>query len=115
MALIVLSGLPSSGKSQIATALQTQLEAACSETDLEVKLVDESLLALSRDACYRGTVSHNPTKQLEALGVTLFWMSKVDSVSEKTTRGRLKAAVERALTKTSIVIFDSLNNIKGYR
>lgn len=45
-----------------------------------------------------------------------FWLIlKEDSASEKNTRGRLKAAVERALTKSTIVIFDSLNNIKGYR
>ena len=45
-----------------------------------------------------------------------FWLIlKEDSVSEKNTRGRLKAAVERSLTKSTIVIFDSLNNIKGYR
>jgi hypothetical protein len=33
-------------------------------------------------------------------------------VQEKATRGALKAAVERAISKKTIVILDSLNNIK---
>ncbi|KAK9865337.1 hypothetical protein WJX84_009177 [Apatococcus fuscideae] len=91
MALIVISGLPSSGKSTVSAVLRSALESASTGSEMQVKTVDESLLSLSRDACYQ------------------------DSASEKNTRGRLKAAVERALTKSSIVIFDSLNNIKGYR
>jgi protein KTI12 len=38
-----------------------------------------------------------------------------DAPTEKTTRATLKAAVERHLSKNSIVIADSLNYIKGYR
>ncbi|KAK9845599.1 hypothetical protein WJX84_006362 [Apatococcus fuscideae] len=91
MALIVMSGLPCSGKSSISAAIKSELESTSASAGLRVQVVDESLLALSRDTCYQ------------------------DSVSEKSTRGRLKAAVERSLTKSSIVIFDSLNNIKGYR
>ena len=38
-----------------------------------------------------------------------------DSVSEKITRGRLKSAAERDINRKTVVILDSLNNIKGYR
>ena len=38
-----------------------------------------------------------------------------DSANEKETRGKIKAAVERAITKDAVVIADSLNYIKGYR
>jgi tRNA uridine 5-carbamoylmethylation protein Kti12 len=38
-----------------------------------------------------------------------------DSTSEKNTRGRLKSAVDRAISRKRVIIVDSLNNIKGYR
>lgn len=39
-----------------------------------------------------------------------------DVPSEKNTRGLLRSATDRALTRrSSVVILDSLNNIKGYR
>lgn len=36
-------------------------------------------------------------------------------VQEKATRGALKSAVERAISKKTIVILDSLNNIKVWQ
>ncbi|KAL9647797.1 hypothetical protein ABK040_015283 [Willaertia magna] len=38
-----------------------------------------------------------------------------DSFNEKQTRGKVKAAVERELTKDDVVIVDSPNYIKGFR
>lgn len=38
-----------------------------------------------------------------------------DATKEKLTRGSIKAAVERSVTKDVTVIVDSLNYIKGYR
>jgi len=38
-----------------------------------------------------------------------------DSKAEKNTRGVIKAAVEREISKDTVVICDSLNYIKGYR
>ncbi|XP_020531799.1 protein KTI12 homolog isoform X2 [Amborella trichopoda] len=38
-----------------------------------------------------------------------------DMPAEKNVRGVLRSEVDRSLTKDSIVIVDSLNNIKGYR
>jgi protein KTI12 len=38
-----------------------------------------------------------------------------DATKEKLTRGSIKAAAERSITKEVTVIVDSLNYIKGYR
>jgi protein KTI12 len=38
-----------------------------------------------------------------------------DAASEKVARGALMSAIDRALTRKRTVIFDSHNNIKGYR
>ena len=38
-----------------------------------------------------------------------------DTVNEKITRGRLKSTTERQINRKTIVILDSLNNIKGFR
>ena len=41
--------------------------------------------------------------------------NEADATKEKLTRGAIKAAVERSVTKEVTVIVDSLNYIKGYR
>lgn len=38
-----------------------------------------------------------------------------DSATEKITRAALKAEVARRLTRSSVVVLDSLNSIKGFR
>ena len=38
-----------------------------------------------------------------------------DVPSEKRTRGLLRSAVDRRLSKRAVLVVDSLNNIKGYR
>eukprot|EP00873_Tetraselmis_striata_P043594 jgi/Tetstr1/463858/TSEL_008670.t1 len=87
MALVVLCGHPASGKSGLAGALADALRAA----GREVMVVGEESAALDRNVAYQ------------------------DSVAEKQARGALKSAVEHAVTRSRVVIFDSLNNIKGYR
>eukprot|EP00873_Tetraselmis_striata_P003954 jgi/Tetstr1/424218/TSEL_000149.t1 len=87
MALVVLCGHPASGKSKLAGALADALRAA----GREVMVVGEESAALDRNVAYQ------------------------DSVAEKQARGALKSAVEHAVTRSRVVIFDSLNNIKGYR
>lgn len=52
-----------------------------------------------------------PTANKEAFKPLLI----VDSTKEKSTRGSIRAAVERAVTKEVTVIVDSLNYIKGFR
>jgi len=87
MPLIVLCGHPCSGKSGFAQRLRAALEAL----GKSVVLVDEPSLHLERNNSYK------------------------DSANEKQARGTLKSMVEQTVSRTKFVIFDSLNNIKGYR
>jgi protein KTI12 len=93
MALIVICGLPCSGKSTVAAALSKSLEAAL-DPSVSIVVVDEPSLHLhDRNESYK------------------------NAACEKRTRGQLKSAVERSLSKQppTYVILDSLNCIKGYR
>jgi protein KTI12 len=45
----------------------------------------------------------------------MFCPSLADGHSEKNTRGLLRSETDRNLTKSTVVIMDSLNFIKGYR
>ncbi|KAL4524623.1 hypothetical protein Ndes2526B_g06820 [Nannochloris sp. 'desiccata'] len=87
MPLIVICGHPCSGKTTVAK----RIAEACLLKGSEVIHVDEESLHLLRDASYK------------------------DVPSEKNTRGLLRSVVDRNLNKSRVVIFDSLNNIKGYR
>ncbi|GAM25867.1 hypothetical protein SAMD00019534_090420, partial [Acytostelium subglobosum LB1] len=87
MPLIVMSGPPSSGKTTRANDISKHF----TELGKKVIIINEESMLINKNAGYK------------------------DSVSEKMTRGALKAAVERSLTKDTVVISDSLNYIKGYR
>lgn len=90
MALILLCGYPASGKTRFATDLQSRLESTSKSTII-----------------IQDTNSSDPPTSRTSLYQT--------STTEKTTRARLRTAVERALTPSTIVIVDSLNYIKGFR
>ncbi|KAL4432172.1 hypothetical protein ABPG77_005934 [Micractinium sp. CCAP 211/92] len=87
MPLIVVAGLPSSGKSSVAAALAE----ACRALGQDVQVVDEDSLHFKRNESYK------------------------DAAAEKQARGALMSAAERCLSRKRTVIFDSHNNIKGYR
>ncbi|KAF8062921.1 KTI12 [Scenedesmus sp. PABB004] len=87
MPLVVLAGQPASGKTGVAARLAAALAAA----QQHVLVVDEPGLHLERNAAYSS------------------------SAAEKAARGALRSAVERGVSKRTVVILDSLNNIKGYR
>lgn len=89
MALVVICGQPCSGKSTAAAILAEALEEA--ESKPLIRIVNESSFHLSRNQHY------------------------ADMPSEKNLRGVLRSEVDRSLSKDSIIIVDSLNNIKGYR
>ncbi|KAJ1692249.1 hypothetical protein LUZ63_008947 [Rhynchospora breviuscula] len=94
MALVVMCGQPCSGKSTAAILLSEALQSACAtggDQRLALRIIDESSLHLGRNQSY------------------------ADMVAEKNLRGVLRSQVDRSLSKDSIVIVDSLNNIKGYR
>lgn len=88
MPLIVLCGYPCSGKTRRAEELKGYFE---QNTDRKVHIVGDGALGVEKNSVY------------------------ADSQKEKNTRAALKAEVERKVNKDDIVIFDSLNYIKGYR
>lgn len=96
MALVVICGQPCSGKSTAAAYLSAALSTASgSAADLPkpatVRIIDELSLNLSRNQSYE------------------------NMTVEKNLRGVLRSEVDRSVSKDSIIIVDSLNNIKGYR
>ncbi|XP_072881074.1 protein KTI12 homolog [Hemitrygon akajei] len=88
MPLVLLCGLPCSGKSRRAAELIEYLREA---TDRKVVEVGDRSLGVERNEVY------------------------ADSRKEKELRGALKAEVERKINKEDVVILDTLNYIKGYR
>jgi protein KTI12 len=87
MPLVVLVGIPCSGKTRISLELKSFFESQ----GLEVELVNEEALQIDKVSAYS------------------------NNFDEKNLRAALKSAVERKLTKEKIVILDSMNYIKGYR
>lgn len=89
MPLVVMCGLPCSGKTRRAEELADFLRQKYS--DMEVHLVKDDFTTTSKNVCY------------------------ASSRDEKMARGQLKSSVERFLSPDTFVILDSLNYIKGFR
>ncbi|OWZ23919.1 hypothetical protein PHMEG_0001144 [Phytophthora megakarya] len=89
MPLVVVCGIPASGKTTVATALVDHLQR---------QLPDEEVVCISTD-------SVNVDKT-QGYG---------DSKTEKNTRSALKAAVEKVVSTKTIVVLDALNYTKGER
>uniref|UniRef100_A0A7I4EES4 Uncharacterized protein n=1 Tax=Physcomitrium patens TaxID=3218 RepID=A0A7I4EES4_PHYPA len=85
MALVIICGQPCSGKSTAAACLMKEFEKT---NNMPVVLIDEPSLNLDRNSAYQ------------------------DMPREKNLRGMLRSAVDRAVSIDTIVIVDSLNNIK---
>ncbi|XP_036613712.1 protein KTI12 homolog [Trichosurus vulpecula] len=92
MPLVVLCGLPDSGRSRRADELRSALEA------------EGRPVTVVRDADVLGP--GGPEALREAYS---------DSTREKALRAALKASVERDLGPRAVVLLDSLNYIKGFR
>lgn len=89
MPLVVLCGLPSSGKTRRAEELATFLRQNCSGK--EVHLLQDDFSMVAKNSCY------------------------ASSRDEKMARGQLKSSVERHLSQDTFVVLDALNYIKGFR
>ena len=89
MPLVVMCGLPSSGKTCRAEELAEFLRQ--NDPDREIQLVRDDFATIAKNVCY------------------------ASSRDEKTVRGQLKSSVERYLSQDTYVILDSLNYIKGFR
>jgi protein KTI12 len=118
MALVVMCGQPCSGKSEAAACLTAALRS--SSADLTVRIIDESSLHLGRNDSYKGTAVTYCNCALFSLVHAHFHLTHVislfvlfiDMIVEKNLRGVLRSEVDRSLSRDSIIIVDSLNNIK---
>ena len=91
MPLVLITGIPCSGKSQTAKSIQDCLEGK-----------GKKVILISEDDVLK--------QQNQDKNIVLN-----DSLQEKTLRADLKGKVIRHLTKETVVILDALNYIKGYR
>lgn len=101
MPLVILSGLPSSGKTRRAQELKQFFETRIAAQNLDgtapkakdyrIHIINDESLNLNKHVSYN------------------------TAADEKKARGALMSAVERLLSKDDIVIVDSLNYIKGFR
>ncbi|KAG0002050.1 hypothetical protein BGZ79_003681 [Entomortierella chlamydospora] len=103
MPLVILSGLPSSGKTRRAQELKQFFESRLADQSQE----QEGSATKTKD--YRIHVVNDESLNLNK------HVSYNTAADEKKARGALMSAVERLLSKDDIVIVDSLNYIKGFR
>ncbi|URD77118.1 Chromatin associated protein KTI12 [Musa troglodytarum] len=119
MALVVICGQPCSGKSTAAACLADSLQAT--DPKPTVRIIDESSLHLGRNQSYAVGVLDFNFDCLIMQQLLPYCLLKhcpgvaKDMPMEKNLRGVLRSEVDRSLSKSSIIIVDSLNNIKGYR
>lgn len=112
MALITISGYPSSGKTtranQIFNFLQIKLQnPEYQGPNLKVVLLSDDSLDIPRAAYNGHFYPSRPFWQLTAF--------VADSKSEKAARGALFTAIQRLIAQDTLLIVDSLNYIKGFR
>ncbi|KAL7930015.1 RNA polymerase II elongator complex subunit [Trichoderma chlorosporum] len=100
MPLIILTGLPTSGKSTRAKQLHDYLAARIPGTKYRLHLISDDSLSISRSVYDLSTV---PVHTRSA------------NASEKDARAAIYGAVKRVLSDKDIVILDGLNYIKGWR
>ncbi|KAJ3156112.1 kti12, chromatin associated [Geranomyces michiganensis] len=115
MPLIVMCGVPGSGKTTRALALKNELEAFLSANQQSQPQPQSQSRSQRAAPPPPPQISPNVTLlNEESLGI-----DKRTAYSspheEKKARGELKSAVERSLSTSTITICDSLNYIKGFR
>lgn len=106
MPLIVLTGIPCSGKTQRASELKAYFE----NRNKEVSVISEEdeirKAGLDKNSVYKGKYCRHCTE------TKYFYV--LDSIKEKHIRGILKSEVLKQITQNNVVILDGLNYIKGW-
>lgn len=102
MPLVIVSGLPTSGKSTRSKQLYDYLEKRIVGSKYCLHLISDETLSISR------TVYDLSPEKLPA-------HTRSANASEKDARAALYGAVKRVLSDKDIVILDGLNYIKGWR
>ena len=88
MPLLLICGPPGSGKSNRADLIYKYFKEKYNKSSI---IINEENLHLNKEDAYK------------------------DSVNEKMTRGFLKSNVEKTIQTGELIIFDSMNYIKGFR
>lgn len=88
MPLLILCGLPCSGKTTIANKIATFFR---EQNSKKVDIIKDHATGEDKNTVF------------------------ADSKKERETRGLLKSAVQRSLSKDAVIIVDSMNYIKGFR
>lgn len=102
MPLIIVSGLPTSGKSTRAEQLHEYLSKRIVDSKYRLHLISDDSLSISRTV-YDLSPDKVPAHTRSA------------NASEKDARAAIYGAVKRVLSDKDIVILDGLNYIKGWR
>ncbi|KAI8837074.1 chromatin associated protein KTI12-domain-containing protein [Chytridium lagenaria] len=114
MPLIVMCGLPCSGKTTRATQLASILELHIQQHNVQVQQLRLNPIKHKKPPTL---ITYNPKVIIineESLLTVRGEMYK-DANEEKKLRGALLSAVERWLDRETVVVLDSMNYIKGFR
>lgn len=124
--LIVITGLPCSGKSHRAAQIAANFESQISSSNPSLSTARPSILHIpSNHARLDGELSRsvqNHSNGSSHAGISFRETSQDlrntiynSAAAEKTARAEEFSAIKRAISKDTIVIADGLNYIKGYR
>jgi protein KTI12 len=113
MPLIIVCGLPSSGKTTRVRELLDYL--AKERPSVKIELVSEEVALIDKERGYENSKEEKIvcTQKAKKRNTLLTTCSVV--FKKKKTRGILKSLVEKYVSQTRLVIFDSMNYIKGFR
>ncbi|KAJ3113193.1 kti12, chromatin associated [Phlyctochytrium bullatum] len=119
MPLIVLCGLPCSGKSTRAKQLATAIESHIALHNAAVASAPSTPLPATAAAAVakKAPIQYKPKVVIvnEESEHIVRGQGYRDATEEKKVRAALMSAVERELTRETVVVLDSMNYIKGYR
>jgi protein KTI12 len=110
MALITLSGYPSSGKTRRAIQLKHYLDRRLADSPHT-----QNVVLLSDDSVNIDRSSYDGAAVIPYTCFALDRNDTIDSRSEKPARATLFAAAQRQMGQGTILIIDALNYIKGFR
>jgi protein KTI12 len=115
MPLIIMSGIPSSGKTGRSNKImQYFTERFKNENkNSSVHLINDESLGISKDS-YEG--NYDESLNSSKLKSNFNFFNFLDTrIKEKKSRGTLISAVERLISKDDLIIVDGMNYIKGFR
>lgn len=105
MPLIVICGLPGSGKTRISNAIASHCK------DKNIKCIQINEMDLIAEQSARKFIFNGTFTSLSLCRFNLY----VDNVAEKHLRSKVKGIVEKSIDKNHFIVVDGCNYIKGFR